>query len=183
MRRRQQTALAARAGRLPALARGVEPSRNVLNSLPVGGLPAPARRHARGGALWSEELVRTTKDFLVMSHFELGAHALGGGRAVHAAAAALPAGGRVECARGLLARRPAHGPGPLYFFLCTLCFFFHRRAGPHTDWCRYISFLSTLCFFFHRRAGPHTDWCNLTLLFQRPGNAGLERSLAPRLTR
>eukprot|EP00312_Isochrysidales_sp_CCMP1244_P040966 CAMPEP_0202765692 /NCGR_PEP_ID=MMETSP1388-20130828/28975_1 /ASSEMBLY_ACC=CAM_ASM_000864 /TAXON_ID=37098 /ORGANISM="Isochrysis sp, Strain CCMP1244" /LENGTH=74 /DNA_ID=CAMNT_0049434273 /DNA_START=76 /DNA_END=298 /DNA_ORIENTATION=+ len=44
----QQTALAARAGRLPALARGVEPSRNVLNSLPVGGLPAPARRHARG---------------------------------------------------------------------------------------------------------------------------------------
>ena len=103
--------------------------------------------------------MRTTKDFLVMSHFELGARALGGGRAVHAAAAALPAGGRVECARGLLARRPAHGPAPLYFFLCTLCFFFHRRAGPHTD------------------------WCNLTLLFQRPGNAGLERSLAPRLTR
>jgi len=26
----------------------------------------------------------------------------------------------------------------------------------------------------HWRAGPHTDWCSLTLLFQRPGEAGLE---------
>jgi len=30
------------------------------------------------------------------------------------------------------------------------------------------------------RAGPHTDWCNLTLLFQRPGNAGLECAANPR---
>uniref|UniRef100_A0A7S3WDJ5 Non-haem dioxygenase N-terminal domain-containing protein n=1 Tax=Emiliania huxleyi TaxID=2903 RepID=A0A7S3WDJ5_EMIHU len=66
--------------------RGALPRQQTALAARAGGLPAPARRHARGGA-----------------------HALGGGRAVHAAAAALPAGGRVECARGLLARRPAHG--------------------------------------------------------------------------
>ena len=30
------------------------------------------------------------------------------------------------------------------------------------------------------RAGPHTDWCNLTLLFQRTGQAGLECCSNPR---
>lgn len=30
------------------------------------------------------------------------------------------------------------------------------------------------------RAGPHTDWCNLTLLFQRMGQAGLECCANPR---
>jgi len=69
---------------------------------------------------------------------------------VHAAAAALPAGGRVECARGLLARRPAHGPSPMYFFFMhfALRFFFHRRVGPHTDWCRRISFSIDFVFLF-----------------------------------
>ena len=31
------------------------------------------------------------------------------------------------------------------------------------------------------RAGPHTDWCNATLLFQRPGNEGLECAANPRV--
>jgi isopenicillin N synthase-like dioxygenase len=30
------------------------------------------------------------------------------------------------------------------------------------------------------RAGPHTDWCCVTLLFQRPGNEGLECASNPR---
>jgi len=30
------------------------------------------------------------------------------------------------------------------------------------------------------RAGPHTDWCCATLLFQRPGNEGLECAANPR---
>lgn len=30
------------------------------------------------------------------------------------------------------------------------------------------------------RAGPHTDWCCVTLLFQQPGNAGLECAANPR---
>ena len=30
------------------------------------------------------------------------------------------------------------------------------------------------------RAGPHTDWCCVTLLFQRPGEAGLECAANPR---
>lgn len=30
------------------------------------------------------------------------------------------------------------------------------------------------------RAGPHTDWCCITLLFQRPGNEGLECAANPR---
>lgn len=30
------------------------------------------------------------------------------------------------------------------------------------------------------RAGPHTDWCCVTLLFQRPGNEGLECAANPR---
>uniref|UniRef100_A0A7S2JWP6 Fe2OG dioxygenase domain-containing protein n=1 Tax=Zooxanthella nutricula TaxID=1333877 RepID=A0A7S2JWP6_9DINO len=32
----------------------------------------------------------------------------------------------------------------------------------------------------HWRAGPHTDWCCCTLLFQRPGNEGLECASNPR---
>jgi isopenicillin N synthase-like dioxygenase len=32
----------------------------------------------------------------------------------------------------------------------------------------------------HWRAGPHTDWCCCTLLFQRPGNNGLECAANPR---
>jgi len=32
------------------------------------------------------------------------------------------------------------------------------------------------------RAGPHTDWCCCTLLFQRPGEAGLECAANPRAT-
>ena len=32
----------------------------------------------------------------------------------------------------------------------------------------------------HWRAGPHTDWDNVTLLFQRPGHAGLECCSNPR---
>lgn len=32
----------------------------------------------------------------------------------------------------------------------------------------------------HWRAGPHTDWCCCTLLFQRPGNEGLECAANPR---
>ena len=31
------------------------------------------------------------------------------------------------------------------------------------------------------RAGPHTDWCCCTLLFQRPGNEGLECAANPRV--
>ena len=30
------------------------------------------------------------------------------------------------------------------------------------------------------RAGPHTDWCCVTLLYQRPGNEGLECAANPR---
>jgi len=30
------------------------------------------------------------------------------------------------------------------------------------------------------RAGPHTDWCCCTMLFQRPGNEGLEMAANPR---
>jgi len=30
------------------------------------------------------------------------------------------------------------------------------------------------------RAGPHTDWCCATLLFQRPGDEGLECAANPR---
>ena len=33
------------------------------------------------------------------------------------------------------------------------------------------------------RAGPHTDWCCVTLLFQRPGEAGLECAANPRAQR
>ena len=35
----------------------------------------------------------------------------------------------------------------------------------------------------HWRAGPHTDWCNLTLLFQRVGQGGLECAANPRADR
>ena len=39
----------------------------------------------------------------------------------------------------------------------------HATSGP-TQW----------------RAGPHTDWCCVTLLYQRPGNEGLECAANPR---
>ena len=35
----------------------------------------------------------------------------------------------------------------------------------------------------HWRAGPHTDWCCCTLLFQQPGNDGLECAANPRAQR
>jgi isopenicillin N synthase-like dioxygenase len=55
---------------------------------------------------------------------------------------------------------------------CTLRFLHYPPVAPETT--------KQLLADGYWRAGPHTDWANVTLLFQRPGQAGLECCANPR---